>query len=192
MKKNSCISDIEFFPENITTLNKTSKDGDNVEYMTESEVTVINFDAVKEAYFKSFGSHINVCPCSVDALVLQNNGRWAFIEFKNGVIDSKERRNIRLKIKSSLLILCDIVKVNLDFTREKLDLYLIYNHDKNNSSREKINDSVAVHAGEEPPRFKYLKMYENVFFKNVQSYSNLKIEDFVRNIVPININTIFL
>ena len=186
---NNRVSDIKFFVENIKPLRDTSKD--NEKYMTDSQIPVINFDAVKLEYFRSFKSRLNTGSTteSIDALVLQDNDVWAFIEFKNGKsIDSK---SLRLKIKSSLLIFCNLTKTDLSFTREKLDLYVIYNHqyhtDKN-SSQEKIANSLAVKSKKEKIDFG-LSMYE-IFFRNVHTYSDIKFKDVVKNLVPISSNTI--
>lgn len=184
--KNSRISDIKFFAENITPLSKTSEDSTKLipESMTGSQVMVINFDAVKEAYFKSFG--VAMFTNSVDALVLQNNGRLAFIEFKNGKVEN-EKRNIRLKIKSSLLIFCDIMNQSVDFTRENLDFYLIYNHE-NDSEKEKISNIIINKAKKEIIRFG-LSRYNKVFFNNVHTYSDIQFRTVIKNIVPITIDT---
>ena len=184
------IREIPFFVENITSINRTSIDSAQSLSMTKSQTSVINFDSVKEAYFKSFC--INAETCSVDALALQDNGRWAFIEFKNGKMDIKERRNIRLKIKSSLLIFCDLINVNVDFTRNNLDLYLIYNHKQNpktDTAKDKISNYVASKAKDEIIRFG-LNRYNHVFFKNIYTYSEEEFQDVVGRLVSINENTV--
>ena len=70
-----------------TTFKETSKDDsdiNNIVYMTNSDLTVTNFDLVKTTYISSLNlSKINVA--SVDALV-QKDDIVYFIEFKNGVI----------------------------------------------------------------------------------------------------------
>ena len=186
---NNRVSDIRFFVKNITPLRDTSKD--NEKYMTDSQIPAINFDAVKLEYFRSFKKRLNTGSTteSIDALVLQDNNVWAFIEFKNGKnIDSK---SLRLKIKSSLLIFCNITKTDLSFTREKLDLYVIYNHqyrtDKN-TAQEKIANSIAEKSKKEKIDFG-LSMYE-IFFRNVHTYSDIKFKDVVKNLVPISSDTI--
>ena len=71
----------------VITLKRASKDenGGHVEYMTESQVDVINFDKVKEAYAREKGlkSH----PKSNDALYIQSGDIDTFIEFKNGYME---------------------------------------------------------------------------------------------------------
>lgn len=45
--------DYDLFISNITTLHETSKDAsdkDNIQYMTDSNVKVVDFDKVKECY----------------------------------------------------------------------------------------------------------------------------------------------
>lgn len=48
--------DIEIFNKNLSNLKETSKDTDSgtIEYMTESETEVVNFDAVKKCMLKEW------------------------------------------------------------------------------------------------------------------------------------------
>lgn len=70
--------------DNIDTLKNTSKDfsnKNNIEYMTESKIKVINFDEVVKEYRKKYS--IKDLPKSNDALYISNENYY-FIEFKNG------------------------------------------------------------------------------------------------------------
>ena len=97
-------------------------------YMTESERETINFDGVKTEYLNQRGlSEENAK--SVDSL-LEKDGILYMIEFKNGNMKSEKSR-VKIKIRDSLLIFCDIVKENISFTRENMDFILVYNEEKN-------------------------------------------------------------
>ena len=76
--------------------------------MTESGVVVINFDQVKIDYMHKH-KHSAKDAKSIDALAKVIDGNLYMIEFKNGDC-KKEATDIRLKIKDSLLILCDLCK----------------------------------------------------------------------------------
>ena len=97
------------FVNNIKPLQILSRDDsntNNIHYMVDSQISAIDFDKVKEIYAKGLG--ISQTPTSIDA-ILPLEERFIFIEFKNGKINSEEKRNIKSKIKDSLLIFCDIV-----------------------------------------------------------------------------------
>ena len=85
---------IEEYPilNHVVTLKCASKDenGGRVEYMTESQVGVINFDKIKEAYAKEKG--LKNHPKSNDALYIQQGGIDTFIEFKNGYMEKRKGR----------------------------------------------------------------------------------------------------
>ena len=87
-----------------STLKKTSKDDSN-NYMTNSDLQVIDFDCLKDKYtgkieFKGVGIKSN------DALFIQDEN-YVFIEFKNGKLDSAIHFNvageedIKLKFKNN-------------------------------------------------------------------------------------------
>lgn len=74
----------DILKDNIDTLKNTSKDfsnKNNIEYMTESKIKVINFDEVVIEYKNKYG--IENLPKSNDALYISNENYY-FIEFKNG------------------------------------------------------------------------------------------------------------
>ena len=67
------------------------------------------------------------CVASVDAISCTEDD-IAFIEFKNGAVNN---RNVKDKIRDSLLIFCDITKKNIEYTRRKAEFVLVYNEAKN-------------------------------------------------------------
>ena len=79
-------------PENlkryICTLKKASRDTTNNEPMCESMITVVNFDKIPNEYARGRGW--SGVPKSNDALYIDRQGKWFFIEFKNGTINKDE------------------------------------------------------------------------------------------------------
>ena len=67
------------------------------------------------------------CAASVDAL-LETDENIAFVEFKNGKVNN---RNIKDKIRDSLLLFCDLTKQTISDTRKNLDFIVVYNEEKN-------------------------------------------------------------
>lgn len=136
---------IEEYPilNHVVTLKRASKDEneDRVEYMTESQVGVINFDKVKEAYAKEKG--LKNHPKSNDALYVQQGDIDTFIEFKNGYMEKGKGPELKEKIYDSLLILMDIIDENISYTREHLNYILVYNGVKN-SDNENINPKTTM------------------------------------------------
>ena len=180
----------------VITLKRASKDekGGHVEYITESQVDVINFDKVKEAYAREKGlkSH----PKSNDALYIQSGDIDTFIEFKNGYMEKGKGPELKEKIYDSLLILMDIIDENISYTREHLNYILVYNGGKNSDNeninpkttmqdspaREEISKSVFKLAKERKIRFG-LDKFKGYCFKEVATYTKEEFEqEFVAKI----------
>lgn len=128
------------------SLRNTSYDREHNDYMTESNIKVIDFDKVKNNYVAYNISNVDPHPRSNDALYISKDGVWFFIEFKNGNVDDKVNFEINKKIYDSLFILFDIkfvqnkIKFNncISFTRENMNYILVYNkdiYDKNKKTR---------------------------------------------------------
>ena len=98
------VNENPLFANNRSTLKETSKDDSNTEYMTESEMEVISFDKVKEAYVKElFGEGV----ASLDALAVFED-RIELIEFKNGCLEKRGKKRIlatRFVIASSCSVI---------------------------------------------------------------------------------------
>lgn len=175
------------FLEAESTVKEVSYDKKNKVYMSESNLRVYNFDTIKEWYAKELnnsetGNKIK----SYDALYCDGD-HFVFIEFKNGKIDSKTKKGLRLKALDSFIILCDSkteasrlipsFRGDANYTREKLDYILVYNELKNPHSdapKGVIKDIVNKKANN--PRFSlaYLKGY---LFKNVYTYTAREFEE---------------
>lgn len=171
------------FKNNLTSVKETSKDSDSEEisYMTESDLQVINFDKVKEQYARNLG--VSETPCSSDALYLSKAGCYYFIEFKNGKVKNNVIYNVYNKIYDSLLIFTDIVGENISFCRQNANFILVYNEDKNpndeKEQRDKSRVAIGKHfmkkAGKKFIRFN-LEKFEKLYFQEVFTYTETEFE----------------
>lgn len=178
---------------NDTTLKEVSFDRNNNEYMSTSEIKVINFDRVKEEYFEGVkvskteedggsppesGGSTNEkdeenLPKSCDALYFGKDEIIYFIEFKNGKLKG-EWNNIRIKILDSLLIFSDITEKNLKFTRSNSCFILVYNENKNqkyfvrNQVTSKSKKGILTEQ---------IDRYKNMYFKEVYFYNEDEFEE---------------
>lgn len=76
----------------------------NDEYMTNSQYEVYNFDKIKEDFCERNYKDKNTLT-SNDGILLHTNDNLYFIEFKSGVLNDKEKSNIKRKIFDSIFIL---------------------------------------------------------------------------------------
>ena len=188
----------EILANNISTLKEISKDNhDGIEYyMTESTLTAVDFDAVKDEYVKKQKlGHEGHNPKSIDAIFFDSKGKQVFIEFKNGYIDKKEQYMIIQKIYDSLLIYSDIICENIKYTREQIDCILVYNELKNNEkNKDKIsknnvqNAESRDHIGKRLSRLagtsfrKYgLEIFKNYCFREVYTCTEAEFEEFLNS-----------
>lgn len=96
------------------------------ESMTESNLVAINFDRFSKYYCKKTG--VKRQPKTNDALYLAGDGKWYFIEFKNGTIKKDE---IYRKIYDSLIMLQETELLpNFSYAREQIAYLLVYNKEK--------------------------------------------------------------
>ena len=186
---------------NTSTLKQTSKDDNNEEYMTESQIKVINFDSVGgDKYTRN--NNLSIQLKTNDVLFLHNDERYTFIEFKNGKlldksnrIDIKKLKDIELKILNSMFVLGDIEKKSLNTLKEITNYILVYNEEKNSPNEKNsiseignyfVNQGSSLSVGEntfdkdEIICFG-LEKFKNYCFKNVHTYSKEEFEEkFVR------------
>ncbi len=121
------IKDFPIFRNHLSTLAKTSVDTSegNPVQMTDSDLPAINFDDVKTEYTNKLGLS-NQVAASCDALVLGD--KTYLIEFKNGKLAGL-MKDVKIKMKDSLLIYCDITKKTISDTRKDMEFILVYNAD---------------------------------------------------------------
>lgn len=110
----------------ICTLKKSSMDTTNKNPMCESNLKVVNFDKIPNEYARERGW--SGVPKSNDALYIDVQGKWFFIEFKNGTIHKDE---IYRKLYDSLIMLIEWKVIpNFEFIRENINYILVYNEGK--------------------------------------------------------------
>ena len=101
-----------------------------------SKDIVIDFDDVKTAFCKKFHKSYKVFK-SADALLYSEvKNKLIFVEFKNGKV-----KEVKTKLKDSLLVFSNIVDVDLKFCRKYLEyiVYIITKKTNNILNRKKIN-----------------------------------------------------
>ena len=186
---------VDLYPilnDNIESLKETSKDDsdtNNIQYMTTSEIAVVNFDLVKRSYVNRFGLSEEVAT-SVDAIVPMKDG-ILFVEFKNGKVNN---RNIKDKARDSLLIFLEIIGKNITFSRSNIDFVVVYNIEKNplpnqitkgklqeTPSRIVIADFFMKKAKKELILFD-LERYEKLYFRNIHTYSKEEFEEYLETL----------
>lgn len=110
----------------LCTMKKASYDESNAVYMSDSRLKVVHFDKIPVEYLRGKG-WANL-PTSNDALYINTDRNWYFIEFKNGSID---RAVIYRKIYDSLIILLELgIIPDFQFARDHLQYILVYNSEK--------------------------------------------------------------
>lgn len=175
---------IEIFGKNIDTFQETSKDTDSgeIKYMMQSDVEVVNFDNVKNDYIQ--GMKLSNTPCSNDALYIDEQGEYFFVEFKNGVMKKDKIFNVYNKIYDSLLIINDIIGENISFCREHVNFILVYNESKNpddhtkpvENSRVAIGKYFSAKASKKFVRFD-LNRLKKIYFKDIYTYTEKEFEE---------------
>ena len=175
--KNS-VKDVETFNKNISTFRETSNNETGNNIFIDNDFKCINFDNVKEEYSKDikkyYPERINIDdPYSVDALVVSDLGYY-FIEFKDAVIDSKQKKTIISKGKDS------IVKSS----RKDSEFILVYNKEKNekelnNKSRIKIAKSFLQEKGKEELVLFGVNKLRGMYYKDVHTFDKDEFIEFL-------------
>lgn len=175
-----------------TFIKETSYDDAQNQYMTESDLEVIDFDKVKEEYIENL--KLTEPPKSCDSLFFLDSNKKVFIEFKNGKV---ELFDVRKKIYDSILIYSDLTQCGISKTREEIKYILVYNYDANKNNRSYISDSsrniqetegfkvfsdfVSKNAKKPILRFK-LNDFKNYLVKNIYTYTSKEFEEnFIKN-----------
>lgn len=185
------LDNYEIFRENQGTLKELSADDRDplhLQYMTESSLMAINFDKVKRKYVNSLGLSENNA-ASVDGLMYRAD-HVTFLEFKNGSVNN---RNVKDKIRDSLLMFCDITGKTISYTRQRAEFILVYNENVNplpnqytkniqrSDSRRYISKRIAQLGKEEIILFD-LERYKKLYFRNVHTYSQEEFENYLNNV----------
>lgn len=162
------------------SLKETSKDKAN--YMVNLCDEVINYDKFVEAYFKHSESDCKRPPASIDALC-KINDIWCFIEFKNGVLNSKEKKGIHNKIGHSILVLLRNEDIKFSEFCKNTMFILVYNGEKNNpksQSQDYIEKYILKKADNHIIKFD-LKKYKKIYFKEVFTFTQDEFENYMLN-----------
>lgn len=172
-------------------LSRDNRDSGNDQYMTESQFEAVDFDKVKTVYTNQLGLS-EECAASADAL-LQTEQELMMVEFKNGKVNN---RNVKDKIRDSLLLFCDITEKTISYTREKMDFIVVYNVDRNPlpnqlrkqevqdaPSREEISSYFLRKGKEELIRFD-LECYKHLYFREVHTYTQEEFERYLKDKFP--------
>lgn len=135
--------EIEIFVNNKKSLFEVSlddSDKNNLVNMVDadkdiSKDIVIDFDDVKTAFCRKFNKSNEVFKSADALLYSKTKNKLIFVEFKNGKV-----RDVKTKLKDSLLVFSNILDVNLEFCREYLEYIVVYNYEKNKKYVEQEKD----------------------------------------------------
>lgn len=174
------------FSEHKSTMRVVSYDDKNNISMVDSQMEVIDFDKVKEAYIKSL--RLTDTPSSNDALVLEDRGRIFFVEFKNGNLQ-KESFKLGKKIYDSVLIFTDLTGHPISEMRKSVEYVLVYNETANppkppkkktNEEKERnvLGSELMKLGGEELILFG-LDKFQNYCFKAVHTYTVSEFKEYL-------------
>lgn len=165
----------------ICTLKKSSMDTTNKNPMCESNLKVVNFDKIPNEYARGRGW--SGVPKSNDALYIDVEGKWFFIEFKNGTVKKDE---VYRKLYDSLIMLIEWgVIPDLTFVRENINYILVYNEGK----YEKVQQAPArdqtygyiMSLAKQEERLFDIDKFEQYLFHETHTYTQSEFEDnFVR------------
>lgn len=181
------IENIARFTEGLRTLRELSKTDDG-RFAANSEILAINFDEVKEWYYRDllndgvFSLPMNRkvrsedFPKSADALYFSVDKDVYLVEFKISKALCKSNE-LRQKALESLLALVDILQEDRDFARNKITFIVAYGEHKTSALEEAIEDIFDI-ANMTQIDFK-LERYKGLYFKEVLT---MDIEKFAKYI----------
>lgn len=161
----------KIFQNHICTLKRTSLDDTNRTFMCESEMKVIHFDKIPNDYARGRGW--DGVPSSNDALYISPQGKWYFIEFKNGTI---KKEQIFRKLYDSLIMLMELgIIPDIDFIRENINYILVYNPNKadkiHKSSGRTANYSYIFNLAEQEEKLFEIEKFEKYLFNETHTYT---------------------
>ena len=174
---------IEGLPEELQELvagmKGRSYDESRKQYMTESQLKVINFDRFSKYYCKTTG--VAKEPTTNDALYKTATGKWVFIEFKNGTIKKDE---IYRKIYDSLIMMIETGMIpDFAYARTQMSYILVYNkeiilqekREKEQTSKDRMHRHMEEKADEIFCLFGLEKLREYLF-EDTQTYTKEQFE----------------
>lgn len=170
----------QIFQNHICTLKRASLDDTNRTFMCESEIKVIHFDKIPKDYARGRGW--NGVPSSNDALYISSQGKWYFIEFKNGTV---KKEQIFRKLYDSLIMLIELgIIPDIGFIRDNINYILVYNSNKTDkiqtSTGRIANYSYIFNLAEQEEKLFGIEKFEKYLFNGTHTYtSNLFEKNFV-------------
>ena len=116
----------DLLKRHVCTLKRASRDDTNHQEMCRSQLKVVDFDKIPKEYAR--GKGWKVVPKSNDALYISPEGKWYFIEFKNGSISLVD---IYRKLYDSLIMLLELkILPDFEYIRKHIQYILVYNSEK--------------------------------------------------------------
>ena len=161
----------DILKNNLCTLKRASRDDSNRIDMCESDIRVVNFDKIPDIYSK--GKGWKGVPNSNDALYVDDDNKWYFIEFKNGKV---VKDNVYRKIYDSLIMLIELAIVpDFEFVRKNIIYILVYNSQKygklpESPAREENYSYLFKLASQEEKLFE-IEKFEKYLFDEVHTYT---------------------
>ena len=161
----------------ICTLKKASMDITHNNPMCESLIRVVNFDKIPNEY--SRGRGWSGVPKSNDALYIDIQDKWYFIEFKNGTVQKDE---IYRKLYDSLIMLMEWgIIPGFDFVRENISYILVFNEGKykkiQKSQARDQNYNYVMKLAQREERLFEIDKFENYLFKETHTYTQTEFEN---------------
>lgn len=157
----------------ICTLKSASMDTTNRKSMCESSIKVVHFDKVPNEY--SRGKGWNGVPKSNDALYIDMEGKWYFIEFKNGEIQKDE---IHRKLYDSLIMLMEWnIVPSFEFIRKNVNYILVYNGEKYVSKALEENYKYFMKLAQQEERLFGIEKFEGYLFNETHTYTQSLFEN---------------
>lgn len=180
----------------ISNMQNASFDKENSYYVYPS-TSPVNMDVIKldelteyRKYFLLPKIHFEPLP-GVDAICINNQNEWFFIEFKNSNVKNQEiKRSLKKKMINSLWYVFflysmageDIVDLfNGDitkFARENINYVIVGSQIKNMHYQINIHAAESVGKHYTPPGFEQFKGY---YFKDVYMLTEIELRDFILN-----------
>ena len=123
---------------------------------------------------------------AVDAICIDSNNEWFFIEFKDAVLDN-EIKSIRRKMINSIWFCCYMLSKSnkgkgilnddvIKFSREHITYIVVAKRDKNIAEREQVIEAEAQNNHFRPRK---LIEYINYYFKDIYMLTEYEFRDFV-------------
>ncbi|MBM6668062.1 hypothetical protein QUW49_04685 [Lacrimispora saccharolytica] len=176
---------MESLPEklkpHICTLKRASMDTTKNIPMCESGIEVVNFDKIPNEFARGRGW--SSVPKSNDALYKDVDGKWFFVEFKNGTIKTHE---IYRKLYDSLIMLLEWgIFPSFDFIRNHVNYILVYNGEKTERIQPSVNrdatyEYITQLAKQEEKLFG-IEKFEKYLFNETHTYTpDLFEKNFIR------------